>query len=155
MAQAKLMKWYKTSRKSSVLVCLRNNMNSVALHDLVCPTDCFGKALSLIWLCVDTVVVCFRLDFAMPGFLSGVSGLAWPTFTSQWIYSLCTVRCHMGKSSFCTETAAQFLGSLWGWIQHWAVTASVTHYYSGLLPSLEALLFPLLVWGMVRSTVWV
>lgn len=117
---------------------------------LVCPTDCFGKALSLIWPCVDTVVVCFRLDFAMPGFLSGVS-----TFTAQWIYSLCTVRCQMGKSSFCAETAAEFLGSLWGWILHWAVTASVTHYYSGLLPSLEALPFPLLVWGMVRSTVWV
>lgn len=107
--------------------------------------ECFGKALSLTWPCVGTVVVYFRLDFTTPGFLSGVSGLTGLIFISQWTYNLYTVSVRGVRAAFSPRQQPSFLGSVWGWILHWAVTASIIYQGCFSLP------FPLLVLGTVRN----
>lgn len=97
-----------------------NPLLSVML--LVCPPVCFGKALSLIWPCVGLAVY-FRLDFAVPGFLSGISGLAGPTFISQWIYNFTQSVSEGVRAAFSPRQQPNFLdlcevGFCIGLLQH-------------------------------------
>lgn len=107
------MKWYKTSRKSSILVCLHNSIKSIALCDAA------GLPHSLFWKSfVTNLAMCgrgcclFQAGLRRAWVPLSVSGLAGPIFTSQGIYKLYTVSVRGVRAAFSPRRQPSFLGSV-------------------------------------------